>query len=71
MTTEFLQLSHHFYNLFQALPSEAKRDFLESLVANNREEIEDSLFYQACKTAREGGFLSDDEAQDFLASLPQ
>ncbi|MEO1298825.1 MAG: hypothetical protein AAFW75_24205 [Cyanobacteria bacterium J06636_16] len=71
MTSESLQLSHHFYNLFQALPDEAKRGFLEALVANNREEIADLVFYQACKAAREEGFLSDDEAQDFLASLPR
>ena len=71
MTTQSLLLSDHFYNLFQALPDEAKRGFLESLVENNREEIENLLFYQDCKAAKEEGFLSDDEAQDFLTSLPK
>ena len=71
MTTQSLNLSHHFYNLFQALPDEAKRGFLESLVKNNREDIESLLFYHDCQAARREGFLSDDEAQDFLASLPQ
>ncbi|PSN19402.1 hypothetical protein C7271_07440 [filamentous cyanobacterium CCP5] len=71
MTSQTLQLSHHFYNLFQALPEEAKQGFLEALIANNREEIEDLLFYQDCKAAREEGFLSDEEAQTFLTSLPQ
>lgn len=65
------QLSHHFYNLFQVLPDEAKQGFLEKLVTHNRDEIADLLFYQDCKAAREEGFLSDDETQNFLTNLPQ
>lgn len=71
MTTESLQLSHHFYNLFQALPEEAKQGFLEALVTHHREDIEDLMFYQDCKSAREEGFLMNDEAEEFLTSLPQ
>ncbi len=70
MTTQSLQLSHHFYNLFQALPDDAKQGFLATLIAHNRQEIEDLLFYQDCKAAKEEGFLSDQEAQEFIASLP-
>jgi hypothetical protein len=71
MTTQSLQLSHHFYNLFQALPDEAKQGFLTTLITHNRQEIEDLLFYQDCKAAKEEGFLSDQEAQEFVANLPQ
>jgi hypothetical protein len=53
------------------LPDEAKQNFLEALVTHNRAEIEDLLFYQDCKSAREEGFLTDDEAEEFLISLPQ
>ncbi len=70
MTTQSLQLSHHFYNLFQALPDDAKQGFLAALITHNRQEIEDLLFYQDCKAAKEEGFLSDQEAQEFVANLP-
>ncbi|PSN13579.1 hypothetical protein C7293_15385 [filamentous cyanobacterium CCT1] len=69
MTTQSPQLSHHFYNLFQALPDDAKQGFLTTLITQNRQEIEDLLFHQDCKAAKEEGFLSDQEAQDFVANL--
>lgn len=70
MTTQSLQLSYHFYNLFQALPDEAKQGFLATLITHNRQEIEDLLFYQDCKAAKKEGFLSAQEAQELLANLP-
>ena len=71
MTTQSLQLSHHFYNLFQALPDDAKQGFLATLITHNRQEIEDLVFYQDCKAAKEDGFLSDQKAQEFVTNLPQ
>ncbi|MEM9219166.1 MAG: hypothetical protein AAGD25_33130 [Cyanobacteria bacterium P01_F01_bin.150] len=71
MTTQSLELSKNFYNLFQALPDEAKQGFLNALVQNNREELETAFFYWECKSAKEEGFLSDEEANEFLLSLPQ
>ena len=70
MTTQALGLSKKFYNLFQSLPDEAKQGFLNALVQNNREELETAFFYWECQSAKEEGFLSDDEANEFLLSLP-
>ncbi|NEQ99249.1 MAG: hypothetical protein F6K30_21450 [Cyanothece sp. SIO2G6] len=70
MTTQTLELSQNFYNLFQSLPDEARQGFLNALVQNNREELETAFFYWECQSAREEGFLSDEETNDFLMSLP-
>ncbi len=61
---------HHFHSLFQSLPDDAKQSFLATLITHNRQEIEDLWFYQNCKAAKEEGFLSDQEAQEFVANLP-
>ncbi|MBD2231786.1 hypothetical protein [Phormidium tenue] len=63
-------MSHYFYNLCQTLLSGAKQGFLAAFITHNHQEIEDLLFYQDCKAAKEEGFLSDQEAQEFLANLP-
>lgn len=71
MTTSPVQVSQHLYNLFQSLSDETRQAFLQSLVEHNREELETVLFYLDCQVARTEGFLSESEAQDFIASLPE
>jgi len=57
----------------QPLPGFTRRSqqsFLAALITRRHQEIEDLLFYQDCKAAKDEGFLSDPETQSFVATLP-
>jgi len=69
--TDSLLTSTAFYSLFQTLPPEARQGFLQLLFQNNSSELEDFIFYLACKNSRKEGFLSESEFQSLLESLPQ
>ena len=69
--SQALESSQTLYQLFQSLPDDARKDFLSALIKHNREELEAAFFYWDCQSAREDGFLSDEEATNFLLSLPE
>ena len=69
--TESLLTSTGFYSLFQTLPLEIRKGFLQLLFQNNFAELEDSILYLACENSRNEGFLSELESQTLLESLPQ
>ena len=50
----------------------AQQSFLQELLQNQQQKIEDLAFYMACKQAKsENEFLNDDETAAFIAHLPQ
>jgi hypothetical protein len=60
------------YTLYEALPDETQQQFLQELLQKQADKIEILALYLACREAKdENEFLSDDEAKNFIDSLPQ
>ncbi len=72
MQTESLKTAHSLYALYETLASEIQQAFLQELVQNQQEKLEDLAFDLACQQAKdENSFLTEEESQAFIASLPQ
>ena len=72
MQTESLKTAHSLYVLYETLPSEIQQAFLQELLQKQQETLEDLGFYLACQQAKDdNSFLSEEESQAFIASLPQ
>lgn len=66
------ETAHHFYALYQTLPLDTQQAFLKELLENQHEQLETLSLYLACQQAKdENSFLSDEEAESFINSLPQ
>jgi hypothetical protein len=64
--------AHTLYALYETLPQSVQRDFLTELLEKQTRQLEDLLFYLACKQAQdENDFVTDEQANDFINSLPQ
>ncbi len=71
MSTPAAQIADRLYDLFQTLPPETQQSFLTQLFQRDRGMLEDFFFYLACQEAQTDGFLSEQESQSFVDSLPQ
>jgi hypothetical protein len=72
MNTQQANTAHSLYALYETLPNEVQQAFLEELLQKQPQQLEDLGFYLACKQAKdENEFLSEQEAQAFIQSLPQ
>lgn len=72
MQTQNPVAAHSLYVLYETLSTENQQLFLQELLAKQADKIEKSMFYLACKEAKdENEFLTDDEANAFMNSLPQ
>lgn len=72
MQTESLKTAHSLYVLYETLPREIQQAFLQELLQQQQETLDDLAFDLACQQAKEeNSFLNDEESQAFIASLPQ
>jgi hypothetical protein len=72
MQTQNINTAHSLYTLYEALPNETQQQFLQELLQKQADKIEILALYLACKEAKdENEFLTDDEAKEFIDSLPQ
>lgn len=72
MQTQHQATAHSFYVLFQALPEESKQLFLQEMLTNQAEVMEDTSIYLACQEAQQDNdFLTDSECLNFIDGLPQ
>ncbi len=72
MQTEPMTAAHSLYVLYETLPGDIQQAFLQELMQKQQEKLEEMAFYLACQQAKnENEFLSDEETQTFIASLPQ
>lgn len=70
MQTQNPDAAHSLYVLYQTLSDEAKQLFIQELLENQDEKIENHLFYLACKQAKQDNeFLDDTESQVFIDNL--
>lgn len=70
MQTQNINAAHSLYVLYETLSNETQQLFLQELLAKQTEKIEDSVFYLACKQAKdENEFLTDNEANAFINSF--
>ena len=70
MQTQNQDAAHSLYVLYQTLSDETKQLFIQELLENQAEKIENHLFYLACKQAKqENEFLDDIDAKTFIDSL--
>jgi hypothetical protein len=62
--------AHSLYVLYQALPEQSKQLFLQEMLTNQAEVIEDTAIYLACEEARkDDDFLTDNELRFFVDGL--
>lgn len=67
-----LNTAHSLYALYETLPENVQRAFLEELWQKQHQELEDLAFYLDCKQAKdENEFLNKNEAQAFIQSLTE
>ena len=72
MQTNPTDTAHHLYALYETLPIDIRLAFLKELFQKQREQLEDLSLYLACQQAREENeFLTKDEADAFINTLPQ
>ena len=72
MQTEHTHTAHSLYALYETLPIDTQQAFLQELLQNQQERLEDLAFCLACQQAKEeNDFLSDGESRAFLEKLPQ
>ena len=58
--------------MYNALLHDEQQRFLQKLLHNEADRLETLALYEACREAKdEDDFLTDDEKNAFLASLPQ
>jgi len=64
--------AHSLYVLYEALTETVQQAFLQELLQNQQEKIEDLALYIACKQAKlENEFLSKEETAAFINQLPK
>lgn len=62
--------AHNLYELYISLSAEVQQDFLQELLENQHEKLENLAFYKACKTVKEEGeYLASSEVNSFINSL--
>ena len=72
MSEQNLDTAKSLHVLFEALSKETQQAFLQELLQKNQQELEDLLFYLACKKEHDkNDFLSEREADEFVKNLPQ
>jgi hypothetical protein len=65
-------IAHSLYVLYQALPEQSKQLFLQEMLTNQAEAMEDTAIYLACQEAqKDDDFLTDDEGRNFIDGLPR
>ena len=70
MNRQQANTAHSLYTLYETLPNDVQQAFLEELLQNQSQQLEDLAFSLACKRAKdENEFLSDTEAQAFIKNL--
>lgn len=66
------EIAHHFYALYETLPTDTQQEFLKELFEKQQEQLETLSLYLACQHAKdENDFLTVAETQSFINSLPQ
>lgn len=64
--------AHSLYVLYETLSNETQQQFLQELIQKQADKLETLVLYIACQEAKdENEFLTEDEATDFINSLPQ
>lgn len=59
--------AHNLYELYVSLSAEVQQDFLQELLENQHEKLENLAFYKACKaTKEEGEYLASSEIDGFI-----
>ena len=72
MQTEHQNTAHSLYALYETLPGPIQQAFLQELMEKQQERLDDLAFSLACQQAKaENEFLSGEEADALIASLPQ
>jgi hypothetical protein len=72
MQTQHQATAHSLYVLYQALPEQSKQLFLQEILTNEAEVMEDTAIYLACQAAqKDDEFLTDDECRNFIDGLPR
>ena len=70
MQTKHEDTAHSLYVLYQALPEESKQLFLQEMLINQGEAMEDTAIYLACQEAqKDDDFLTDAECRNFIDGL--
>jgi hypothetical protein len=64
--------AHSLYVLYETLPNDIQQQFLQELMQKQSNQLEILALYMACKEVKdENEFLTQDEATDFINSLPE
>ena len=72
MQTEHQNTAHSLYALYETLPGPIQQAFLQELMEKQQERLEELAFSLACQQAKaENDFLSEEETEAFIASLPR
>jgi len=62
--------AHNLYNLYSSLSDEVQQYFLQELLENQHDRLEDLAFYKGCKKVKdEDDYLNAAEADAFINSL--
>jgi hypothetical protein len=72
MQTQNSNTAHSLYALYETFPDEIQQQFLQELLQKQSDKLETLAIYLACQEAKdENKFLTVDETQAFIDSLPQ
>ena len=72
MQTEHQNTAHSLYALYETLPGPIQQAFWQELMEKQQERLEELAFSLACQQAKaENDFLSEEETEAFIASLPR
>ncbi|MCX7096672.1 MAG: hypothetical protein NTV43_02070 [Methylococcales bacterium] len=72
MQVQNVNTAQSLYALYETLSNETQQQFLQELMQKQADKLETLALYIACQEAKgENEFLSDDEATEFINSLPQ
>ena len=59
--------AHSLYVLYQALPEQSRQLFLQEMLTNQAEVMEDAAIFLACEEAKKNDdFLTDEECRSFV-----
>jgi hypothetical protein len=72
MQTHPTTTAHSLYLLYETLSAETQEQFLLEVFQHQTDKLESLALYLACKEAKEeDDFLTEEEAQAFIKTLPQ
>ena len=72
MQTQNSNTAHSLYALYETLPNETQQQFLQESLQKQSDKLETLSLYLACIEAKEENeFLTKEESQAFIDSLPQ